>query len=543
MGGRAPEGEAAMQSSGGGQPQVVVLDEGSSVVSGTAVQQKLIEAARLFADIVRPTYGPRGLDKMLYKSSGELAVTNDGAKVIAELLVRHPAAKALVALGQSQEAACGDGVTGSVLLATELLSEAEQLLRRGVHPLTVVDGFVTAAVVAAARLDSAARAVTGTDELIAVARTALTGKAADLTSDAIAGLIVEAMELVRRVDDDGRVRARPEDVTMAKARRGAVLDSRILRGVRIDRRLALDSFPDQLEDAHIAVLSCPLVIEQLQRTVEIEIEMPEQLDAFLANEDAQLDARSAALIDVGADVVLTEGEVDRRVMHRLARAGILVVDQLQHSDAVNLARASGARVVDLVRDIEPADLGWAASVRVLREEDEEGIKQHTEVDGCRDPEVVTLVVGGSNDLATEEVIRGLHDAVRVVSVAMEDGRVIGGGGRVHATLAAAVREAAEHVGGRARLGMEAWARGIEAIVGTLASNAGADGLDAVMDMRAAVASGRTDAGVRADGSVGELTGVIEPVRLHEHAMSAATEQAVGMLRVDQVVSRRASGLD
>lgn len=531
-------------SDGGGTPEVVILQERSSVVSGTEVQEKLIAAARLFADIIRPTYGPRGLDKLLYKSNGASSVTNDGAKVVSELLVKHPAAKALVSLGKSQEDACGDGVTTVVLLAAEFLAEAAQLLRRGLHPLTVVNGYDQAVSAALEALASLVEPVDVTDEarLEGVARTAMTGKSASAGGHALARLVVDAALAVARPEGDGW-RARSEDVVMAKARRGGVVDSTLLRGVRIDRRLSLDSMPKLVRDARLAVLSCPLKLEELQRTAEIEITDPERLEAFLAAEDSHLDGLADQILATGANVVMSEDEIDRRVLHRLARAGALVVDRLDHQVARNLVRASGARLVDLVSDLSADDLGTAASVVVGREEDEEGVKQHITVDGCPDPEVVTLVIGGAGDLATEEVIRGLYDALRAVTLALDGEGIVAGGGHPWAAMAAAVRETAMRAAGRERLGMEAFARALDAIPATLATNAGVDGLDAVMDLRTAIAAGRAAAGVGTDGGVADLDGVLEPTALVRHALSTAAEQAMGLLRVDQVISRRSGGLD
>ncbi len=520
-------------SEGEGKPPVVVVSEETSVTSGTAVQEKLIAAARVFSNLLKPTYGPRGLDKMLYKTNGSTAVTNDGAKIVAELMVKHPAAKMMVAMGNTQEEACGDGVTTTMILCGALLEEANNLLAKGLHPLTLVDGYRTALEVAAEQMDCDAVEVDD-ERLLGVAETALTGKGAEAAIDVFAPMVRDALTAI----EGGVERPGAEHVAMFKLGSGGLRDSHLIRGVAIRRRVLLDTLPNDLVNAPTVVVSGDIKIRKMTRNAEIQITSAEQLDGFVEAETERKRQLARALIESGASLILAGGEIDRDVLHDLADAGILAVPELDESELQNAAAATGATLIDSVLDIDAGDLGVAGTVHWERRQATDQVEDVIRLDDCESPGAVTLAIGGAGETATEEIIRGLHDALRATSLALENGQLLPGGGASHARIAQAVRSASESESGRARLAMDAFARALETVTATLADNAGKDSLDAVLEMRAAARADGAPVGIRADGEIAEVPGVWHPRSVIEEGLESAVETAMSMLRIDQVISAR-----
>jgi len=516
-----------MSDDAAGKPPVVILREESSVTSGTAVQDKLIAAARVFADLLRPTYGPRGLDKMLYKTDGTTAVTNDGAKIVAELMVKHPAAKMFVAMAEAQENACGDGVTGTLLMCSELLIEANRLLTKGLHPLTVVAGYERATEVALQTIASRAHPVES-DSLHRIAMTSMTGKAAEGSADLLAKLVVEALETVG---------GNTKDVTMHKTGSGGLADSRLVHGIVVRRRVLLDALPNRIENATVAVIHGDLALRKQKRDAEIEIEAVEQLEAFLAAEESGRDDLAKTLLASGANVFLCTGDVDKGLLHRLMRAGCFAAGELDDGELHNIAAATGSRIVEHLSDLSSEDTGSAGLLSTERRPASSQVEDLIRLEDCSSPKAVTIEVGGSNELAAEEAVRAIHDALRSTSLALDDGRILYGGGATHMACALAIREASEHESGRERLAMEAYARALEIIPASLAQNAGVDALDRILELRAAQRNGVHDAGITPSGEVGPID-ARETATCLESALNGATETCSSMLRIDQVVSAR-----
>ena len=510
-----------------GKPPVVILREETNVTSGTAVQEKLIAAARVFADLLRPTYGPRGLDKMMYKTDGTTAVTNDGAKIVAELMVKHPAAKMFVAMAESQENSCGDGVTGTLLLSAELLLEAGRLLQKGLHPLTIIEGYNQANKIALETISMQATAGT-LDNLRNVAITALTGKGAEGASEHLSDMIVEALQTV---DSD------PDYVTMHKINSGGLFDSKILHGVVVRRRVLLDALPSEITDAKVATINGDLAPRKQIRNAEIEIEEASQLEAFLAAEEASIEDLAKTLLASGANVFLCTGTVNKALLHHLMRAGCFVAGEFDDRELRNASLATGSRIIEHLKDLSSGDIGTAGRLVAERKAATDQVEDLIRLENCPTPKVVTCEIGGANHLAAEEAIRALHDALRATGLAMRTNRLVEGGGATHMACALAIREAAEHEPGRNRLAMEAFARSLEVIPSTLALNSGADALDRILELRAAHRNGASSAGIRPDGTVGG-TGAKEAAAAIESAISGATETCSSMLRIDQVVSAR-----
>jgi chaperonin GroEL (HSP60 family) len=520
--------EPIMGDEGAGNPPVVILREETNVTSGTAVQESLISAARVVADILRPTYGPRGLDKMLYNPvDGRTAVTNDGAKILAELMIKHPAGKMLAAMAESHENSCGDGVTGTILLSAELLIEAGRLLEKGLHPLTVIDGYNKACSVALATISELAMPPTP-DSLEQVAITSLTGKGAEGAVGILSKMIVEALNMVE---------ADADFITMHKTNVGSLVNSKLIHGIVVRRRILLDSLPSQIDDAKVATINGDIAPRKQIRSAEIEIEHASQLDAFLEAEEATRDSLAKTLLASGANVFICSGSVDKGLFHRLMRAGCFVAGEFDVQELRNASLATGARIIEHISDITSDDIGLAGRLSTERRAPTDQVEDIIRLESCPSPKVVTCEIGGANSLAAEEAIRAIHDGLRATGMAIRHNRIIHGGGATHMACALAIRESAEHEAGRNRLAMESFACALEAIPTALAQNAGTDVLDRILELRAAHRNGIGDAGITANGEVGP-TLAKEAANNLESALNAATETCTSMLRIDQVVSAR-----
>ena len=519
---------------GSGRAPVAIVRPTTTVTSGMGVTQKLVTAAVAFGDLMQGTFGPQGLDKMLYKTNGETAVTNDGAKIVAELLVKHPAAKAFVQLADAQEQACGDGVTGCLLFASELMREAGRLLERGLHPLVCIQGFQLALDVALRHLEARTEAMDADDKrLVSVARTSMTGTSADTGDETLANLIVEALNTV--ASNDG---VDHEDVRMAKRTQGNLHDTRLVDGLVLDAALTLDRLPRRLESGTVLALTCPLDVEDTVRETEIEVERADQWMAFIEANDALLKGKIEAVLATGATAIFSAETIEPSIFHALTDAGCFVLGGLERSGVEDIARASGATMCDHLDDADASVLGSFSSLEIETGEGLDGRRERLCLRFGDHAGLVTLDVGGGDGAAVEETIRGLYDALRSTSLAMKSGAVVRGGGSFHMGASLMVKEAAEGQAGRERLAMEAFARALENIPSTLAQNAGVDRLDTLLALRAAHRSGQHHAGIAADGTVAPIEGPWLPADTLHHALEAATETACGLLRVDQVISAR-----
>ena len=517
----------AQSPDGTGPAPVRITNSSTSVTSGIGVTQKLVGAAIAFGNVLRGTFGPNGLDKMLYKTNGEAAVTNDGAKIVAELLVKHPAAKAFVSLAESQENACGDGVTSCILLASELMSEAGRLLERGLHPLILVKGYEMALSQTLDELDSRSKPLG--NNLEQVARTALVGRSTEGALDHLSKLIAQAVEMIPDSDY--------ERVRMAKAGEGTPATSTLIPGIILEKRLALERMPRKLSNAKIAVLSCPLELEQSPGAAEIEISTPEQYERFIDAEHDQIEKVIEKATSSGANIIFSAEGIDSRVLHSLADSGIFALGGLERPMAEDIAQACDAKLCDHLDDLA-SSLGEIESLEHQRLEGAEGVKERIILKVGTHAGIVTILVGGTVGVASEETIRGLYDALRSTCLAKEEGLVILGGGSLHMAASLKVREAAENCPGRERLSMEAFARALEGIPAALSANAGEDKIDSLLELRSLHRAGKTDSGITQSGKPGAISSVWLPTYTIEHAISAACESACSLLRVDQVISAR-----
>ena len=517
----------AQSPDGSGTGPVRITRQSTSVTSGVSVSQKLVNAAVAFGNVIRGTFGPNGLDKMLYKTNGEAAVTNDGAKIIAELLVKHPAAKAFVSLAESQENACGDGVTGCVIFASELMAEASRLLEKGIHPLIIVKGYQLALDETIKVLEE--RSVSGKDKLEEVAKTALVGRSTEGAIDLLAKLVSTAVNTIPDSDY--------ERVRMTKDGRGTVSSSYIVNGLIIEKSQPLDRMETSFSDSQLSVLSCPLEIENPTVSSEIEITSAEQYQAFIRAEEDQIDSIARKVIDSGARIVFCTENIDLRVLHQFADNGIYAIHGIDKSIAEDIAEATNAALCDHLDDIKDC-LGQASKLEHQRFEASEGVKERILLESEKQSGIVTIVVGGTDGISAEETIRGLYDSLRSCCLAKEDDSVTLGGGSLHAVASLKVKELAETVSGRERLAMEAFARALESIPAALSANNGRDRIDTLLELRASHRNGNSNSGIDKSGLVNEIHEVWIPSYTLEHSISAACETACGLLRVDQVISAR-----
>ena len=529
----------AQPNDGSGRAPVAIVRPTTSVTSGLAVTQKLVSASVAFGDLLKGTFGPNGLDKMMYKTSGDTAVTNDGAKIVAELLVKHPAAKAFVQLAESQENACGDGVTGCLLLASELMREAGRLLEKGLHPLLLVKGYQAALETTLSVLEERVENISpfDTERLVLVAKTAMSGTSAESQSNHLAQCIVQAAQTVAG-KLDGNLHIRTQDVRMTKRGVGSIADTTLVKGLILERKFDLDRMPRHLPQGSIAVLSCPISMEKSSRDSEIEITSPDQWVAFMDAEEKLLEKKAQAILSTGASIVVCAEEIDPRILHRFVDSGLFALGGLERSGAEDVAKASGAQMVDHIGDLDQHALGHFEAMNVETFEGDEIRRERLHLSFGSNAGLATVDVGGGDGVASEEVIRGLYDALCSVTSAMETGEILLGGGSLHIAASLAVKDVAEQHSGRERLAMDAFSRALEAIPSVLISNSGNDQLDRLLELRSQHRQGNTDYGVSEDGLCSPISLAWSSAETLSHALQAACETACGLLRVDQVISAR-----
>jgi len=515
----------------GNQP-LIVLSEESQRTSGKDAQSMNITAGKAVAESVRTTLGPKGMDKMLVDSTGNVVVTNDGVTILDEMDIEHPAANMIVEVAQTQEDEVGDGTTTAVVIAGELLTKAEDLLDQDIHATILAQGYRQAAERAKEILEDMAIEVSedDTDLLEQIAATAMTGKGAESAKDTLAALVVDA---VRAVADEDEIDT--DNIKVEKVVGGSIDESELVEGVIVDKERVHDNMPYAVEDADVALLDTAIEVPETELDTEVNVTDPDQLQQFLDQEEKQLKEMVDTIVDAGADVVFCQKGIDDMAQHYLAQEGVLAVRRAKKSDVKALSRATGARVVSNIDDITSEDLGFAGSVA----EKDIGGDQRIFVEDVEDARAVTLILRGGTDHVVDEVERAIEDSLGVVSVTLEDGQVLPGGGAPETQLALGLRDYADSVGGREQLAVEAFADAIDVVPRTLAENAGLDPIDSLVDLRSKHADGGTTAGL--DAYTGEVVdmeddGVVEPLRVKTQAVESATEAAVMILRIDDVIA-------
>ena len=511
-----------------------VLPEGDRVL-GRDAQRNNILAARVISETVKTTLGPRGMDKMLVDRAGSVVVTNDGVTILDEMDIEHPAAKMVVEIAKTQEKEVGDGTTTAVMLAGKFLENAEKLLDMKIHPTIIVRGYRWAESKAQEILKELAVEVSSKDELIKVAATAMTGKGVEYLREKFAEIIVDAVDIVA---EGGKVDL--QDVRIEKQKGGAIEDSELIRGIVIDKERINLEMPSKVEGARIALIEEALEVRSPEMDARISVSTPEQLTSFLGQEDSVLREKVELIKASGANVVFVQKGVDELVQHYLAREGIYTVRRVPRSDMQNLAKATGGRIVSKLSEIVAEDLGNTELV----EERKVGEDGMTYVLGCSNPKAVTILIRGGSEHVVDEVERAVEDALGDVVATLKDSKIVAGGGAVEIELSKRLREYAKSLSGRERLAVEEFASAFEFIPTTLAENAGMDPIDVLTELRAVHDSGQRDFGLNLfSGGIEDtlVNGVIEPLRVKTQAVASATEVAIMILRIDDVIAARKSG--
>ncbi len=520
-----------------GQAPIFILKEGTQRTRGRTAQSNNIAAAKAVADAVRSTLGPKGMDKMLVDSIGDVVITNDGATILKEMDIEHPAAKMIIEVAKTQEQHCYDGTTSAVVLAGELLKRSEDLIEQNVHPTIICEGFRLAAEHAIHSLDQHGLA-TGHDDkmLLEVAKTSLTGKSAGAVKAFLADICVRAVNAVGRVEEDERL-VDLDDIKVEKRQGGSIRDSTLVDGIILDKERVHAGMPRVVSEGRIALINSAIEVKKTEVDAKIQITDPNQLAAFLEEEQNYIRGLVETVCATGANVVICQKGIDDLAQHYFAKKGVFAIRRAKKSDMEALAKATGGRVVTNIDDLSDADLGHAARV----EERKIGESDMTFLTGCPEAKSVSVLLRGGTEHVVDEIRRAFDDAVGVVAVAWEDGAVLTGGGSVLASLSRELRTYAEGVGGREQMAIEAFASALEIVPRTLAENAGLDPVTTIIELRKAHADGQVHAGINVyEGGVADMLAghVLEPVRVVEQAIQSATETATMILRIDDVISSK-----
>jgi archaeal chaperonin len=523
---------------GMGNAPVIILREGTKRDKGKDAQFNNISAARAISDSVRSSLGPRGMDKMLVDSMGDVVITNDGVTILKEMDVQHPAAKMLVEVAKTQDAEVGDGTTTSVILAGELLKKATDLIDSNVHPTIIASGYRLANEKAQEILVKISKKVTIKDDklLKLIAETAMISKQVNSSKEYFGDLVVDAVKTIVE-EKDGKYTADLKNIQTVQKSGGSMEDTTVVKGLIIDKEPVQASMPKSIKDAKIALIDSPIEVKKTEIDAKIEITAPDQLAAFLAEEENMLKKMVAKIKAAGANVVFCQKGIDDLAQHFLAKEGIYACRRVKKSDMERLAKSTGANLVAKIDEIDESDLGFAASVELKKIEDEE----MTFITGVKDPKTVSVLIRGGTSHVTSEIERSLVDAWSVVRVAIEDGMMVTGGGSTAMEIAMGLRDYAASVGGRAQIAIEAYASAMEVIPTTLAENAGLDPIDVVIEMRKQHKEGKVYAGLNPfSGKVEDMfkLNVIEPYRIGKQAINSATDAAVMILRIDDVIAAR-----
>ncbi len=509
----------------------VVSDDGQRTL-GRDAQRNNILAARVVAETVKTTLGPKGMDKMLVDRVGNIVVTNDGVTILEEMDIEHPAAKMIVEIAKTQEKEVGDGTTTAVMLAGKLLENAEKLLDMKIHPTIITRGYRWAEEKAQEILKDLAIEISSKEELMKVTQTAMTGKGVEYLREKFGKIVVEAVDIVA---ENGHVDL--NDIKIEKQKGRSIEDSELIKGIVLDKERINLEMPVRVDEAKIALIEEALEIHGPETEAKIAVSTPEQLQSFLNQEDSILREKVDKIKASGANVLFVQKGVDELVQYYLAKAGIYSVRRVPKSDMQNLAKATGGRIVSKLNEINESDLGYAEYVEE-RKDSEGGM---TYVMGCKNPKALTILIRGSTEHVLDEVERAVHDALGDVAVTLKDSKVVPGGGAIEIELSKRLTEFAHTLNGRERLAVEQFASTMEFIATTLAENAGMDPIDVLTELRAAHDAGMKNAGLNLfTGKIEDnlVNGIIEPLRVKTQAIASAAEVAIMILRIDDVIAAK-----
>ncbi len=526
-----------------GQQPILILKEGTKRERGKGAQSNNIAAAKAVAEAVRTTLGPRGMDKMLVDGMGDVVITNDGVTILKEVDVEHPAAKMVVEVAKTQDEECGDGTTTAVILSGELLKRSEELLEQNVHPTIITQGYRMAMEKAVTILSNLAEEVTenDTDALENIAITAMTGKSAGAVKEDLAKICVEGVVRVGETRD-GVFDADKDYIQIEKKQGGSISDTELIKGVILDKERVHSGMPNSISDATIALVDTALEVKKTEVDAKIQIRDPTQLQAFLDEEEKMLKQMAQKVTDAGANVLICQKGIDDLAQHFLAKNGVFAIRRAKKSDMEKLSKATGARIVTSIDDLAAEDLGKAGSV----EEVSIAGGKMTFVTKCASPKAVSILIRGGTEHVIDEIERAIHDAIGVVRSTLSEGHMTVGGGAAAMEISQGLRNYANEIGGREQMAIEAFALAVEVVPRTLAENAGMDPINTLIDMRKAHADGNKYHGLNAyDGKIDDMKAmnVLEPLKVGTQALRSATETAIMVLRIDDVIASKGGGAE
>ncbi len=525
-----------MQATSKGTMPVILLKEGGTETKGRDAQKNNIAASKIIAEIVKSSLGPRGMDKMLVDSLGDVTITNDGATILKEIDVQHPAAKMLVEISKTTDNEVGDGTTSVVILAGSLLENAESLLDQDVHPTIIVDGYRKAAKKVKQYLKDIAEPISANDKsiLFKIAKTSMQTKLVRRDSDHLADTVVKAILYVAEKEGD-IYRVDIDDVKVEKKAGGSIKDSNIIKGIVLDKEIIHGGMPKKIIDAKIALINTALEISKTETDAKINISNPQQMKSFLDEENRMLKTMVDKVIGSGANVILCQKGIDDMAQHYLAKAGIMAVRRIKESDLTKLAKATGARIVTNLDDLFEKDLGIAEIVEERKIEEDKWVF----VEGCKNPKSVTLLLRGGSQRVVDEVERSIHDALMVVKDVIENPLIVAGGGAPETYAATKLRSWAKTLEGREQLAAEKFADALETIPLVLSENAGMDPIDTLATLRSRQVKGEKWTGIdvmKAKIANMKSSEIIEPLAVKLQIVSAASEVACMILRIDDVIA-------
>ena len=515
---------------------VLVLKESALQQKGRDAQKNNIAAAKLVADLVKTSLGPRGLDKMLVDSLGDVTITNDGATILKEIDAQHPAAKMMVEVSKTIDTEVGDGTTSSVVFAGALLEKAEKLLEKDVHSTVIVDGYQAASEKSLELLADFAKSIKPDDQesLIKIAKTSMQSKLISEDSEPMSKLVVGA--ILKIAEKNGDVYSVDLDNLKVEKKSGAsIQDTALIKGIVLDKEIVHSGMPTKIQNAKIALVNAALEVEKTEMSAEIRISDPSQMQMFLEEENRMLKEMVSKLHNAGTNVLICQKGIDDISQHYLAKHGILAVRRVKESDMTKLAKATGGRITTNLDDITEKDLGHADLVQQKKIETDKWVF----IEGCKNPHAVTILIRGGSQRVVDEVDRSIHDSLMVVKDVIETPSIVTGGGSAEAYLAGQLNEYADSFDGREQLAVKQYAEALESIPLTIAENAGMDPIDTIISLRAKQNSGKKGSGINArEGKIGDMNSlnILEPLVVKEQIIKSATETACMILRIDDVIA-------
>ena len=515
---------------------VLVLKESALQEKGKDAQKNNLAAAKLVAELVKSSLGPRGLDKMLVDSLGDVTITNDGATILKEIDAQHPAAKMMVEISKTIDTEVGDGTTSSVIFGGTLLAKAEELLSKDVHSSVIIEGYQAASEKALEILTEISKKVTANDKetLINIARTSMESKLISEDSDVLSKIVVDAVLKITDTKND-KSTVDLDNIKVEKKAGGSMTDTALIKGIVLDKEIVHSGMPTKIQHAKIALINTALEIEKTEMSAEIRINDPTQMQMFLEEENRMLKSMVDKLYSIGANVVICQKGIDDMAQHFLAKNGILAVRRVKESDMTKLAKATGGRISTSIDDISEKDLGSAENVQQKKVETDKWVF----IEGCRNPQSVTMLIRGGTQRVVDEVDRSIHDALMVVKDVIERPAIVAGGGAPEALLAAFLKDWSNRFDGRQQLAIKKYAEALEVIPLTIAENAGMDPIDTMVTLRAKQSEGKKWTGINAkEGKVSDMLSqnIVEPVVVKEQIIKSATEAASMILRIDDVIA-------